>query len=71
MNLPADDWSAPRLVDPHAPEPIALGEMAAVRASWRRQRWERMGRWVWPAVVVLLLAVIITAVVLLVLLLEF
>lgn len=71
MTSPADDWSPPRIVDPHAPEPIVLGEMAAVRKSWRRQRRERLGRRVWPAIVVLLFAVIVTAVVLLVILLQF
>jgi hypothetical protein len=68
---PADDWSAPRIVDPHAPEPITLGEMAQVRRTWRAQRRARMGRKVWPAFVVLLFAVVVTAVVLLVLVLRF
>ncbi|MHA3704039.1 hypothetical protein ACXR2U_17865 [Jatrophihabitans sp. YIM 134969] len=68
---PADDWSPPRIVDPRAPAPIVLGEMAEVRRTWRRQRRERLGRRVWPALVALLLAVIVTAVVLLGILLEF
>jgi hypothetical protein len=67
----SEDWSPPRIVEPHAPEPVVLGEMAAVRQSWRAQRRERMGRRIWPAVVVLLLAVIITSVVLLGVLMRF
>ena len=71
MSVPADDWSPPRIVDPHAPPPIVLGEMAAVRRSWREQRRARLGRRVWPVLVALLLAVIVTAVVLLTVLLRF
>ena len=68
---PADDWSPPRIVDPHAPEPIVLGEMAHVRRAWREQRRARLGRRVWPAFVVVLLLVIAAAVVLLGMVLEF
>ncbi len=68
---PADDWSPPRIVAPHAPEPILTGEMAEVRRSWRRQRRARLARAVWPAFVVLLIAVIVASAVLLVLVLEF
>lgn len=68
---PVDDWSPARIVDPHAPEPVVLGEMADVRRTWRQQRRQRMGRKVWPAFVVLLVLVIAGSAVLLGVLLEF
>lgn len=53
------DWSPPRIVAPPGPAPVVVGEMAQVRASWRRERRARRGRHVWPALVVLLCLVVV------------